>query len=180
MPNDNVGITRQRMLECVMNNSKTIVGAQAFDRLRRLALEFDRGGREANGFRETNDPCSIEHWQDLGQDGSERSCSLGAVAFSPVDTRNEADCLRACRLRRLDQTADGCAPILIPVVEGIDLPQSDETQAALARHLARAHRLDPVKDWSAEIVSRLHADTAKLGGEVEKGREAKFRHRLLV
>ena len=103
-----------------------------------------------------------------------------AVAFPPVDTRNEADRLCACRLRRLDRTGDGCAPILIPVVEGIDLAQSDETQAALARHLARAHRLDPVKDWSAEIVSRLHADTAKLGGEVEKGREAKFRHRLLV
>jgi hypothetical protein len=50
MPNDKVGITRQRMLECVMNNSKAIVSAQAFDRLRRLALEFDRGGREANGF----------------------------------------------------------------------------------------------------------------------------------
>ena len=50
MPNDKVGITRQRMLECVMNNSKAIVGAQVFDRLRRLALEFDRGGREADGF----------------------------------------------------------------------------------------------------------------------------------
>ena len=102
----------------------------------------------------------MEHRQDLGQDGSERFCSLGAVAFPPVDTRNEADRLCACRLRRLDQTGDGCAPILIPVVEGIDLAQSDETQAALARHLARAHRLDPVKDWPAEIVSRLHADTA--------------------
>ena len=50
MTNINVGITRQCMLKRVMNNSKAIVGAQAFDRLRRLALEFDRGGREADGF----------------------------------------------------------------------------------------------------------------------------------
>src|SRR3984957_1371809 len=102
----------------------------------------------------------MEHRQDLGQDGSQRFCSLGAVAFPPVDTRNEADRLCACRLRRRDQTGDGCAPILIPVVEGINLAQPDEAQAPLARHLARAHWLDPVKDWPAEIVSRLHADTA--------------------
>src|ERR1700722_3988623 len=102
----------------------------------------------------------MEHRQDLGQDGSQRFCSLGAVAFPPVDTRNEADRLCACRLRRLDQTGDGCASILIPVVEGIDLAQSDETQAALARHFARAYRLDPVKYWPTEIVSRLFADAA--------------------
>ena len=44
MPNDDVGITRQRMLERVMNNSKAIGSAKTFDRLRRLALEFDGGG----------------------------------------------------------------------------------------------------------------------------------------
>src|ERR1700722_20455730 len=103
----------------------------------------------------------MEYLQDLGQDASQRSCSLRAVVFPPlVDTSNEADCLCACRLRRLDQTGDGCAPILIPVVERIDLAQSDETKTPLARHLARAHRLDPVEDGPAEIVSRFHADTA--------------------
>jgi hypothetical protein len=101
----------------------------------------------------------MEHSQDLGQDGSEGGCSLGAVAFPPVDTRNEADRLGAGCLRSLDQTG-GCAPILIPVVEGIDLAQPDEAQAPLARHLARAHRLDPVEDGPAEIISRLDADTA--------------------
>ncbi|HTR15158.1 MAG TPA: hypothetical protein VMI72_18385 [Roseiarcus sp.] len=50
MPNVDVGITRQRMLECVMNNSRAIIGSQAFDRMRRLAPEFDGGGREADGF----------------------------------------------------------------------------------------------------------------------------------
>ena len=160
MPNDDVGITRQRMLERVMNNSKAIIGAQAFDRLRRLALEFDRGGREADGFHQADDACPVEHWQDLGQDGSERGCSLGAVAFPPVDTRNEADRLCAGRLRRLDQTGDGCAPILIPIVERIDLAQPNEAQAPLARHFACAHRLDPVEEGPAEIVSGLDADTA--------------------
>ena len=78
------------------------------------------------GFTRPTTPVPWSIWQDLGQDGSERFCSLGAVAFPPVDTRNEADRLCAGRLCRLDQTGDGCAPILIPVVEGIDLAQSDE------------------------------------------------------
>ena len=50
IPNDKVGITGQRMLECVMNNSETIVGTQTFNRLSRFALEFDRGGRKADGL----------------------------------------------------------------------------------------------------------------------------------
>src|SRR5271169_4051872 len=104
MLNDNVGITRQRMLECVMNNSETILGAKVFDCLRRLSLEFDRGLREADGLHQAEDTSPMEHLQDLGQDGSQRFCSLGAVAFPPVDTRNEADRLCTCRLRRLDQT----------------------------------------------------------------------------
>ena len=90
------------------------------------------------------------------------------------------DRLGAGRLRRLDQAGDGYAPILIPVVERIDLAEANEAQAPLARHFTRAGRRHPVEQGPAEIVSGLDADAAKLGGEVEKPREIELRRRPLV
>ena len=135
---------------------------------------------EADRLEQGDDARAGEHRRDLGQDGAERGGARLGVRVADIDAGNEADGLRAGGIRRLDQGGHGGAALGVPVVEGIDLAQSEEAQAALARHLGRASGGDAVEERAAEVVARLDADAAEVRGEVEEGGEVEARRRLLV
>ena len=163
-----------------MHDAEAVAEVQVLDRCGGLALELHRAGREADRLEQRDDAGAGEHRRDLGHDGAESGRARLRVRVADIDAGNEADGLRAGGFRRIDQCGHGGATVGVPVIEGIDLAQSDEAQAALARHLSRASGGDAVEERAAEVVARLDADAAEVRGEVEEGREIEARRRLLV
>ena len=123
---------------------------------------------------------ACEHRRDLGHHSAERGGSRVCVGIAEVDPRDEADGFGAGGFGRLDQGGHRGAAFGVPVVEGVDLAQPDEAQAAFARHPGRAVRRNAVEERAAEVVAGLDADAAEVGGEVEEGGEVEPRRRLLV
>ena len=177
---EEVLILRQCMLEGVVHDAEAVAEVQALDRRGGLALELHRAVGEPDRLEEGDHIGACEHRRDLGHHGAERGGPRVCVGIAEVDPRNEADGLGAGGIGRLDQGGDRGAPLGVPVVEGVDLAQSDEAQAALARHLARAVGRDAVEERAAEVVAGLDADAAEVGGEIEEGGEVEPRRRLLV
>ena len=93
--------------------------------------------------------------------------TLATATNSPTSAaRNEALHVCTSGFGRLDQRGESSRRRPgRPVVEGVDLAQPDEAQAAFARHLARVVRRNPVDgERTAEVVAAFDADTAQVGG----------------
>ena len=163
-----------------MHDTEAVAEVQALDRRGGLALELHRAVGEPDRLEQGDHIGACEHRRDLGDHGAERSGPRVCVGIAEVDPRNEADGLGAGGFGRLDQSGDRGAAFGVPVVEGVDLAQSEEAQAAVARHRGRAVGRNAVEERAAEVVAGLDADAAEVGGEIEEGGEVEARRGLLV
>jgi hypothetical protein len=159
------------MLKGVVNDAEAVNEAQALDRRGGFALEPHRAVGEPDRFEEGDHLAACEHRCDLGHHSEKGGDSRVRVGIAEVDPRNEADGFGASGFGRLDQRGDSGATFGAPVVEGVDVAQSDEAQAAFARHLTGVLRRNPVEEWTADVVVWFDADTAEIDGEVQEGRE---------
>ena len=85
-----------------------------------------------------------------------------------IDTRNEAKGFSTACYGGVYPRLNGGSPLIRPVIEGIDLAQSQQSKTAPRRHLSRLGRSNPVEERAAEIVARFDACTAKRLRQVQE------------
>jgi len=163
------------MMEGVVHELEAVRRPEVLDCRDRFRLGAQRRTLESERLDKRHHVRLFEHRLDLAQRQAEVGLALALAHALAVVARDQADRLGTTGDCGLDKGRDLGSHPLRPVVERIDLRQSDDAEPHLPHAVGdRLGRL-VIKEWPTEIVAELHADTAELTGERDEFVPAQLR-----
>ena len=172
--------TGEVMVKGVMHEPERVGGIELVDRLHHLRLVPQRAGRESQRFHDSHDTGILQHRPEPTQRGAQVCLPFAIARAAVVVAGNEAHRLGARGSRDPYEIPRLALPAVVPFIEALDLGHAKDSQAVRTRHRACLFGIATVEQRLAQVVSDLHADASKPGGDIDERGIARLRHRHVV